>query len=200
MQKPIVVPLLLAGALVLPAAAQMAPNATTEMKSEPGKVHVTQTVDLSAKVVAIDKAERVVTLRGPKGNEVDIVAGPEVKNFAQINVGDTVVAHYVESVYLELKTTNSGMRQGAETKAAGRAKLGERPAGAMVREVTVLADVTAVDPAKQTVTLKGPKNNVVEVPVRDPAQFKLVKVGDQVEATYTQAMAIAVEATPAAMK
>jgi len=45
------------------------------------------------------------------------------------------------------------------------------------------------------VTLKGPQRTV-ELKVRDPEQFKLIKKGDQVQATYTEAVAIAV--TPAA--
>jgi hypothetical protein len=48
------------------------------------------------------------------------------------------------------------------------------------------------------VTLKGPQRTV-ELKVRDPEQFKLVKKGDQVQATYTEAVAIAVmPAAPAA--
>ena len=58
-------------------------------------------------------------------------------------------------------------------------------------------DVVAVDPATQTVTLKGPQQTV-DLKVRDPAQFKLISVGDQVEANYTEALAITVE--PAAKK
>jgi len=53
---------------------------------------------------------------------------------------------------------------------------------------------------KMTVTLKGPKNNIVTLPVKNPDQFKVVKKGDQVEVTYTQAMAISVEATPVLKK
>ena len=58
----------------------------------------------------------------------------------------------------------------------------------------MVADVVAVDPATQTVTLKGPQRTV-DLKVRDPKQFALVSKGDQVEATYTEAVAIAV--TPA---
>ena len=57
-----------------------------------------------------------------------------------------------------------------------------------------------MDPKKGTITLKGPQGNVVELPVQNPAQFKVVKKGDQVEATYTQAVALAVEPAPAAKK
>ena len=70
------------------------------------------------------------------------------------------------------------------------------PAGAAVRQVTVLADVIGVDPKKKTITLKGPKGNVVTLDVQNPDQFKVVKKGDQVEVTYTEALALSVEPAP----
>jgi hypothetical protein len=57
--------------------------------------------------------------------------------------------------------------------------------------------VVAVDAKRQVITLRGPKRTV-ELKVRDPNQFKLVKVGDQVEATYTEALAVSVEPAPPA--
>ena len=72
------------------------------------------------------------------------------------------------------------------------AKPGQKPGGVAGRQVTIVADVVDVNPAKQSITLRGPKRTV-EVVVPDPAQFKLVAKGDQVEATYTQALAIVVE-------
>jgi hypothetical protein len=65
------------------------------------------------------------------------------------------------------------------------------------RQVTIVADVVGVDPATQTVTLKGPQRTV-DLVVGDPEQFKRVAKGDQVEATFTQAFAMALE--PAAGK
>ena len=64
--------------------------------------------EISAQVVAIDKATRTVTLKGPQGNVVDVVAGDEVKNFAQIKVGDFVVVRYAEALTLELRKTKAG--------------------------------------------------------------------------------------------
>jgi len=40
--------------------------------------------------------------------------------------------------------------------------------------------------------LRGPKR-IVDLHVRNPEQFKLAKVGDQVEATFTDAVAISLE-------
>ena len=65
--------------------------------------------------------------------------------------------------------------------------------------MTVVADVIGVDAATQTVTLRGPRRTV-DVKVRDPAQFKLVAKGDQVQATYTEALAVSVEPAKAAAK
>jgi hypothetical protein len=200
MHKLLLVPLLVVGVLPLPAGAQTPGTTTTQMSSEPGKVHLQQTVEMSARVVGIDRAARIVTLKGPKGNTVDVVCGDEVRNFDQIKLGDQVTARYLESLYLELKKTKAGVRESVESEAGARAKLGERPAGLVVREVVILADVTAVDPQKRTITLKGPKGNVVVLPVQNPDQFKVVKQGDQVEATYTQAMAISVDPTPVMKK
>ena len=50
----------------------------------------------------------------------------------------------------------------------------------------------AIDQKTHMVTLRGPKQEV-DLYVADPAQLKLIKVGDQIEAEYTQALAIAVE-------
>jgi len=75
------------------------------------------------------------------------------------------------------------------------AKPGQAPGAAAGRQVTVIADVMSVDAKKQTVRLRGPQRTV-DLKVRDPNQFKLIKVGDQVEATFTEAVAIAVEPAP----
>src|SRR4051812_40191287 len=69
----------------------------------PGQVGIAQTVDVAAKIVAINRTTREVTLKGPQGSDVVVVAGPEVKNFAQLKKGDTVDVKYIEALVLELK-------------------------------------------------------------------------------------------------
>ncbi len=154
---------------------------------------------MSARVEAIDKAQRQLTLKGPKGNVQTVTAGPEVRNFDQIKVGDMVVARYVEALTLTLKKDGKELVGKAETQDAARSKAGEKPAGVVGRQVEVTADVIAVDAKTQTLTLKGPKQTV-ELKVPDPAQFKMVKVGDQIQAVYTEALALSVETAPAAKK
>jgi hypothetical protein len=184
--------------LAQPAIAQ---TSNAAMTSSPGKVGVAQTVEVSAKITAIDKASRTITLKGPSGDEVKMVAGPEVKNFAQLKVGDTVTAKYLESLVLELKKGGGMKVEKTETAGVAGAKPGERPAGIGGRQVTVVGDVTKIDASTQTVTVKGPQRTV-DLKVRDPDQFKLIAVGDQIQATYTEALAVAVttESKPAPKK
>ena len=190
---------LIASALAATTLAQpTGPTAGAVVASEPGKAVVASAVEISAQVVGIDKATRTVKLKGPKGNVVDIVAGDEVRNFDQIKVGDLVVARYVEALTLELKKTKVAAGDVKVREEAAKAKPGERPAAAGARQVTVVADVVAVDPVKSTITLKGPKGKEVTLNVQNPEQFKVVKKGDQVEATYTEALALSVEPAPKA--
>jgi len=183
-----------AAAVAVPAAAQ---TGAVMAGSAPGKAGVAQTVKIAATITAIDAANREITMKGPQGNELTVTAGPEVKNFANMKVGDQVDAEYIEALTLELKKGGGLVVQRTEKEGAKGAKPGERPAGVAGRQVTIVADVVGVDPAKQIVTLKGPQRTV-ELRVADPDQFKRIAKGDQVEATFTQALAIVV--APAAKK
>ena len=180
----------------LPALAQKPAAGAAVVASEPGKAVVAQTVEASAKVVAIDKATRTVTLKDAKGRTFDVVAGEEVKRFNEVKLGDLVVVRYVQALTMELMKTKAGGPALSEREAAVRAAAGARPGGAVGREVTAVLDVLAVDPKKMTITVKGPKGNVVELQVHNPDHFKVVKKGDQIEAVYTEAVAISVEPAP----
>jgi hypothetical protein len=163
----------------------------------PGKVSVAQTAKASAVVTAIDSATRTITLKRADGQTFDLVAGDEVKNFAQIKVGDEVAVQYARALTIGVKKASGAPSSTVSTDAV-KAAPGQKPGGAMGGQVTVTADVVAVDPKKSTITLKGPKGKLVDLDVKNPDHFKVVKVGDQVEAVYTEAIAIAVE--PAAKK
>ena len=155
-------------------------------KFEKGHTHLIMSTENNA---AVARDESVVTTFS--ANTLTIL-----KNFAQIKLGDFVVARYVEALTLELKKAVEGAGDVSVNAAAARAVPGERPAVGGARQVTVLADVVAVDPVKSTISLKGPKGNVVTLAVHNPAQFKVVKEGDHVEATYTEAFALSVEPAP----
>jgi hypothetical protein len=179
---------------IAPAAQAQQPgaDATIIAATAPGQGVAERVLQVTALVEAVDTTDRSVTLKGPSGDIVTIAVGPEVKNFDQIKVGDFVVVRYIDSLTLELKKGDKASRERTDDDVTATAKPGERPAAGSAHQVHVIADVIAVDKKTQTVTLQGP-TRFVQLQVQDPEQFKLVKVGDQVEATYTEAVVISVE-------
>ncbi len=195
MARLIVLSAALVVAVSVPALAQKpATESGTVVSTTPGKGTVTNVAKVTATVEAIDTAARTVTLKGPSGS-VTLAVGPEAKNFDRIKVGDLVVAQYTEALTLELKKGGTAIRSRTESDTAAVARPGARPGRTVGRQTTVVADVIAVDRQKQVVTLRGP-NRVVDLKLGDPEQIKLINVGDQVEATYTEAVALSVEPAP----
>ena len=162
--------------------------------SSPGKAAIGATIDRTAKVTAIDKNTRTITLQGSRGGVMDVVASDEVRNFDQIRVGDTVETRYRQSLTLELKKSKDTTGS-VETTTTTRAAPGERPGGSVARETQVTAEVVEVDPGNSMIALKGPKGRVVELQVLNPDHFKVVKKGDYVDVVYSEALAIAVKPT-----
>jgi Cu/Ag efflux protein CusF len=195
---PALLAMALAAAFTSAANAQAAPpKAAVLAASAPGQAAVASAVKLSASVVAIDAATRTLTLKGAKGNIVDVVVPPEAKNFGEIRVGDLVTVEYMRALTLALKPSG-GLRSSTSETATAPAPAGAVAGGAAAKQVVIMANVTAVNAKAQTVTLRGPKGNSVDLHVPDPAQLKRVKVGDQVEAVYTEAVAVTVEHKPKA--
>jgi len=184
----------LLGALALPAVAQKAGADTSgaTMQTSPGKATLRQEREIVATVEAVDAAKRQVTLKGPKGNVVPLTVGPDVRNLAQVKVGDQVRVRYAEALSLTLKKDGKEVPSAKGASEMMRAPVGATPGGAVGEQVTIIANVIAVDTKTHQVTLKGPIQTV-DLHVEDPAQLKLIKVGDQIEAVYTQAVAITVE-------
>lgn len=186
---------LIAASLATGAAAQQAGTSESPtITSEPGRVKAVSTAEMSAKITAVDKPARRVTLQLSDGEAVDVVAGPEVQNFAQIKPGDSVVVRYRQVLELALRKTKTADKEVTMRDQAQRAKPGERPSATRERELSAVAEVTAVDPEKKTIALKGPQGDVVVLDVKNPEQFKVVHVGDQVDVTYSQAIAMSVAA------
>jgi len=196
--KQIIIP---AAALILAlpslAMAQNAPQGAAMVVKGPNEVAAADAVQIQGKVKSIDKQNRSVVVVGPQGKEVALALGPQVRNFDQIKVGDLVTLTYAQAVALELRKSVNGGKLGQPivSEETMRAAPGAKPAGAVERTVTLTANVTKIDQKTQMVTLKGP-NRTVELKVKDPAMLQKVKVGDQVDATITEAVAIEVTAAP----
>lgn len=163
---------------------------------EPIVIENTQTV--SATVEAIDPGTRLVTLAGPDGHPETVQVSDDVRNLAQVKPGDRVVVRYYESLAAAFKKKGESTTEGAVEQTAGaiRAPDGQRPAGALGQIVTATVTIHSVDRSTHTVMFVGPGGTMRVVAVKDPAAQKFIqdlKSGDEVELTFTEALAISVE-------
>jgi hypothetical protein len=145
-----------------------------------------------ATVTAIDAPKRLVTLKDKDGKETVVEAGPVVKNFDQIKVGDEVVVSYTEALAWQVKPASQGAPGVSTQDQVQRAQPGEKPSGTIGSSTTMTATITAIDLANDTVTITGPDGEPRTVKARNPANLRKVKVGDLIDITYTEALAVAV--------
>ena len=153
----------------------------------------TQTEKATATVVALNQVTREVTLKAENGEVFDFVAGPQVRNLAQVHVGDVVMVEYTESLAIEVRRADGTEPTLTVTSDAQRAAVGEKPAGSVTGTVSASAIIMAIDRQNLRVTLKGPSGNLRIVQVKDPKKLENVNVGDMVYATYTEALGVSVE-------
>jgi len=193
----------LAAAVVIAATMLVIGSATTGFAMDKEKKpsgEIANVRYMTATVEKIDHATRMVTLKGPEGNTVTFQVGPEAHNLDKVNAGDTVNVKYYEAVAWQVMEPGKGKPGMSTTGVVERAPKGAQPGGAVGSKTTILATIMAIDPDGKHVTLKGPQGNIENVAVRHPENLKKVKVGDEVQITYTEAMAISVEPASPEMK
>lgn len=177
-------------AIASQAADQAAAPAVTD---RPGAIEGDLTV-VTAKVKAIDAKSRVVTLKFPDGREAKIKCGPEVRNFAQIHVGDDVTAEFLESVEIFV-TSDQGEPRTGTASSTERAPLGSKPAMTEVQSIEVTAVVESIDYTTRMVKLRGPEGKTKTVKAGpEVKRLNEVKKGDTVVVRYTEAASIRVTA------
>lgn len=151
-------------------------------------ITTTQTVKLTASVVAVDTAKRTVTLRGPEGDEHTLDL-PEARRLDEVAVGDTVLAEYAQKLTLELVAGN-GAPPGSGSLSSRKAGPASEPPGGVFTETHIsMATVSAIDLENNTFKLKwddGEKEYVAS----NPENLKKAKVGDYVMVTYSTALAL----------
>ena len=146
-------------------------------------------VKMTAVVQAIDSTKRLVTLKHDDGTMDTIYCGPEVQRFDALKVGDKVTFSYYESmVYAIQKPGDTPPSDSATvTRSAGA-----KPGGTMSQHMTTVVTVKAIDMAVPSVSITSADGRSMTFKVEDKKNLEGVKVGDKVQITYTQALAISV--------
>jgi len=150
---------------------------------------------VTATVEEINYETREVALRSPDGSLEMIVAGDEVRNLAQVEVGDVVKIEFNVGLMLALQPVSGELRERKEKVEKERAQLGQKPAGTVRKTVYARAVVRAIDLQARTVTLQGALRTVT-LPVAEDVDLESVKVDDMVDAEYVESLAISVQPAP----
>lgn len=165
----------------------------------PQPVTIEDSQEISATVEAIDVSTRMVSLRGPDGDVITVQVTPEARNLEQVKVGDRVVARYYQALAAELRRRGD---DSGETEApvvetdVGRAAAGARPGGIVGAQSRQTVRITDVDKKNHIVSFYGSDGLARALPVRTPQGQEFIsklKTGDEVEVTYTEAVALSVE-------
>ena len=150
------------------------------------------TVVVTATIEAIDKTSRDIVIKGSDGEFDTIHAGPEVKRFDELKVGDKLTFRYSESIVYNVRKPGDAPAAPADSVKLTRGT-GPRPGGTIAEQQTATVKVKAVDPKVPSVTVEAEGGRVMTFRVDDKKNLKGLNPGDRVEITYTTALIISVK-------
>ncbi len=162
----------------------------------PKPLAMSDTVEASAIVEAIDYSAREVVLRDAQGRQTLVKVGPEVRNLDQVKKGDRVVVRFTEGFAAQVVKPGTGVTGVQAESSETRAAPGERPAATVGEQIRTTVTVYDVDPYAHTIEVTGPRGYNRRLKVKDPQAIAFIrglKKGDQVEVTFSEALAISVE-------
>jgi len=145
----------------------------------------------TATVESIAPDTRTITLKRPDGTFVSVVAGPEIKRFAEIKVGDTVNARYYENVVIRVKQPGESEEVSRVQGTTGSEQV--LPGGTKAKQRTITATISGVDMNTPSITFTGPNGWKYTSKVQDTEALAKVKVGDKVDIVWTEAMLVSLE-------
>jgi hypothetical protein len=148
------------------------------------------TVSDTFTIAAIDQDNRVVTLENKDGVSSDIYCGPEVQRFNELKVGDKVTFRYYESLVTAISQPGTAK---PDDSVAVTGTSGNLPGGTIARQRTARVTIETIDPNVPSVTIRTASGNKMSFKVDDKKNLEGYKAGDQVDITYTRALAVSVE-------
>ena len=152
---------------------------SSEMRTETGTIE------------AIETSTRTVTFKKADGTFVSTVAGPDIKRFGELKIGDKVTARFYENVVITLKQPGEA---GVDTRTTATTPSEQvLPGGTRAKQRTITATITAIDMNTPSITFSGPNNWKYTSRVQDKAALAKVKVGDRFDIVWTEAVLVSVE-------
>jgi hypothetical protein len=147
--------------------------------------------EVSATVESVDARTRQVLLKMDNGSYQTLVAGPEIRNFAQIRPGDQVHARYESALAVRIGRPEQTLLADQDLIGGSRAPLGAKPGAEQALEIHRQVTITGIDRRQNTVTFLGADGVGRTVQVDAPqmqAFLQTLKVGDTVNVDYREAV------------
>ncbi|CAI8854737.1 MULTISPECIES: hypothetical protein [unclassified Pseudomonas] len=147
------------------------------------------------KVISVDAANHEVVLEGAEGKPVHIQLSDKAKDLGNLKAGDKVQLDVIRSVGTFLDTDVDKSLPGSVER-VGEMRATENnpnPGGTAYRQVKVQLKITAIDLAKNQVTLQNPAGLKKTVTVEKPelqAKLKNLKVDQSVVVVYTDVLKV----------
>jgi len=160
----------------------------------PGKgVLIEHGAKITATVMSVDREDRSITIKDPDGNIQEIELTDDVKNFAEISPGDRIVTEIYTGLLMTLAKPGEEFTDKSASQVAV-SEPGKKPQIVNVEMVETLAQISAINRETREVTVTGPRGKSVTLAVPENIEgFEKLKIGDNVNARYIEAFAIAVQ-------
>jgi hypothetical protein len=155
---------------------------------------------VTAVVETVDPASRELLLRGDSGSQsgplLSMVVGSHITRLNEVHPGDHVRVTYYQALAAKVVSPLAGSNQPISDAGVSRNDMAERPGGELTRVRSGRVKITAVDPASGTVSFIAPDNLPRTVVAKNPDVLGFVRqlrVGQEVDIVYEEALAISVE-------
>lgn len=159
---------------------------------QPQAVSRATLIKVHGRITAVDKANKLVTLEGPKGRKVTLkVENPY--NLEAAKVGEPVVVRYYEVATIRKKKPGEMVPSASVREGIATAHPGQIPGAVGGHELRTVVSVVRIDKQNGTVTVKGPDGAVETVKARNPENLKLIKVGDDLVVSVSQVVAVSLD-------
>jgi Cu/Ag efflux protein CusF len=151
-----------------------------------------QTTRATATIQAIDTTRRAITLKTEKGEEDTFRVSPDMVRFNELKVGDKINFTYIESLVFAVRKPGSTESTATTGDAAVTRGTGARPAATFGEQMKTTVTVKAIDPSVPSITVLTQDGRTVTRKIEDKKNLEGVKVGDQVDITYTESLMVSV--------
>ncbi len=174
-------------------AAAPPPAKTTPAKTS---AEISNEFTATAEVTAVEREQRIVTLRREDGSLFALQVGQAARNFDQIEVGDKVRVRYKQSLAASLRPAGETARAAEGAIGAGRTESGAKPGGGVALAMSARVKIESIDLAHDIVVFSLASGELITHRLATPegrAFAKGLRVGDIVQLDYTEALALSVE-------